>query len=251
LGSGRGLLGLALAFLVGNSVAALLGLLWLRARFFKPRLAWAPARWWRLLREAAPLGGAIVLSVAYTRTAVFLLDYLQGSSAVGLYGVAQKLTEPLAILPAALMAAVFPAFAQGLAQGDGRAGWLGRRAVALLALAGAGVALAGGFGGPWLIEVLYGGQYRGAEPALQILAVAVLFSFVNYALTHFLIAWGRQRLNLLFNGLLFVLNGALCLSLIPRFGLAGAAVGGLASEVLLFALCAWALARLGRSAPPR
>jgi O-antigen/teichoic acid export membrane protein len=241
--SGRGPLGLAWAFLGGSCATAALGLGWLRARFFAPRLGFAPARWWPLLREALPLGGAIVLSVGYTRTAVFLLQALQGSNAVGLYGVAQKLTEPLAILPAAVMAAVFPAYTQSLAQGGGRAGWLGRRAALLLAAAGAGIAAAGVWGGPWLIQWLYGEQYRGAEPALQILSAAVLFSFVNYALTHFLIAWGRQRLNLLFNGLLFGLNAALCLYLVPRFGLRGAAAAVLASEVLLSGLCTWALAR--------
>jgi O-antigen/teichoic acid export membrane protein len=114
----------------------------------------------------------------------------------------------------------------------------------LLAAAGAAIALAGVFGGPRLIEWLYGGQYRGAEPALQVLALAVLFSFVNYALTHFLIARGRQRLNLIFNALLFVVNGGLCLYLVPRYGLPGAAAATLASEALLFGLCAWALARL-------
>jgi O-antigen/teichoic acid export membrane protein len=246
LARGWGVAGLGAAHLAGAALAAGAGYAWLRARFFAPRLAWAPAEWRGLLRRALPLGGAIVFSVAYTRTAVFLLEALRGPEAVGLYGVALKLTEPTALVPAALMAAVFPAFAQGLALGQGRAAWLGRRSVAWLSLGGGAVALGGCLGGPWLIKLLYGTQYRGAEAALQLLSLSLLFSFVNYGLTHFLIALGRQKLNLLFNAGMLLLNAGLCLALIPIFGPAGAAAAVLISELLLCAACSASLIVVAR-----
>jgi O-antigen/teichoic acid export membrane protein len=238
---GGGVLGLGLAYLVGGGLAAGAGLLWLRRRFFSPRFAVAPPEWWGMLRQALPLGGAIVCSVVYTRTPVFLLDAMRGAEAVGLFGVAQKLIEPMALMPAALMAAVFPAFTQGLALNNGQAAWLGQRSVVLLALAGGAVAAAGFLGGPWLIEQLYGRQYAGSESPLQILALAVPLIFVNYALTHFIVAFDRQALNLLLSALLFAVNAALCLTLIPRYGPAGAAAAMLVSELLLLGLCSWAL----------
>jgi O-antigen/teichoic acid export membrane protein len=238
---GWGVAGLGAAHLAGAALAAGAGYGWLRTRFFVPQMKFAPAAWWGLLREALPLGGAILFSVAYTRTAVFLLEALRGPASVGLYGVAQKLTEPTALAPAALMAAVFPAFAQGLTLGNGQANWLGRRSVAWLAVAGGAAALAGSLGGPWVIGLLYGTQYRGAEVALQLLSLSLLFSFVNYGLTHFLIALGRQRLNLVFNAGLLVINAGICLALIPTYGPAGAAAGVLISEVLLCAACGGSL----------
>jgi O-antigen/teichoic acid export membrane protein len=65
--------------------------------------------------------------------------------------------------------------------------------------------------------------------------------FVNYALTHFLIAADRQHLNLVFNAVIFALNLFLCLLLIPRWGAGGAAGAVLASELALLALCSMAL----------
>ncbi len=254
LSSGLGLMGLAVVYLVGSSATVVLGAIWLNKRFFKISLAVDFADVWKLLRQALPLGGAIALSVAYTRTAVFLLDALRGAEAVGAYGVAQKLIEPLSIIPAALMAAVFPAFTQAVTREPAafrsgkeseQVGWLRAGSLKVLALAGTILAAAGALGGPWLIVQLYRGQYAQAVTALQVLALALLPTFLNYALTHFLIALGWQRLNLFFNAIVFVLNFALCLALIPSFGPAGAALAVAISECALFAMCQRAVARAG------
>ncbi len=229
-----------------------LGYLWLQRRFFSPRLAFDPEGWRKLFHQALPIGGAIVFSLAYTRTAVFVLDALEGAESVGFYGVAHRLVEPLALVPAAVMAAVFPALTESLASGGAGSRWLRRRSVALLAALGASIALAGVVAGPGLLGLLYGAQYAGSQTAFQILAASVVLSFVNYALTHFLIAQDRQVLNFYFNLAVFAFNLALCIALVPRFGPAGAAAAVVASEALLLALC-WAALRRGgvggRAAP--
>ena len=251
LASGQGLMGLAGAYVIGGGVTAILGYVWLRKETTASRTSLDLTHAWALLRQALPLGGAILFSIAYTRTAVFVLDARSGAEAVGLFGVAQKLIEPLAIIPAALMAAVFPAFTHRLAMADDRADGLRARSIRWLAGTGAAIACAALAGGPWLIETLYGGQYAGSEAAVQILGLAALPTFVNYALTHFLIALNRQRLNLIFNVIVFGLNLALCLILIPRFGPTGAAAAVLISECVLFVLCRRALPSQSRQPEPR
>jgi O-antigen/teichoic acid export membrane protein len=235
---------LASAYLLGNLLAALLGYLWLRHRFFIPRLRVKRSELLMLLRQALPLGGAILFSIGYTRTSIFLLDALHNSTAVGEYGVALRLTEPLAMIPAAIMAAVFPALSHALSQhGYAATRPLRLKTIGLLALAGSAIALGGWLLGPWLIHFLYGEQYAGSTAALQILALAALPTFVNYALTHFLVAVRQQRLNLAFNMIIFFMNFALCLWLIPQFGPSGAALAVVLSELLLLLLCALALSR--------
>ncbi len=235
-----GVNGVAVAYAMGNGFAACLGYLWLRRRFFKPELKTKRLANLALLRQALPLGGAILLSIVYTRTAIFLLDSMSGSTAVGEYGVAQRLTEPLALVPAAIMAAVFPALSQ---QGYAATRGLRFKTIGLLALGGLLIAVGGWLLGPWLIQFLYHDQYAGSTVALQILAVAALPIFVNYALTHFLVVRRQQRLNLIFNGVIFVVNLILCAWLIPRLGPGGAALATLLSELTLLTLCAVALSR--------
>ena len=246
LAAGLGLAGVAVAYLAGSLAGAAGGWLWLRHRFFTPTLSFRPEIWSEVVRRAIPLGAAIVLSVAYTRTAVFVLDALEGPDAVGTYGVALKLTEPLAILPAALLAAVFPAIVRRRADGDPAGERL--RSHTTLVLAGCGVLVAaiGVMAGPWLLDLLYGSQYAGAAAPFQILAVAVLFTFVNYALTHFVIAHDLHRRYLAYTATVFVLNLVLCLALVPRFGPVGAAWSVVLSEVLLLSLCWRALRRVPR-----
>jgi O-antigen/teichoic acid export membrane protein len=236
--------GVAVAYVIGNGLAAMLGYVWLRNRFFKPVLKIQRSASVALLRQALPLGGAILFSIAYTRTSVFLLDALNNSTAVGEYGVALRLTEPLALIPSAIMAAVFPALTHTIAQ----AGYAATRAlrlktIGLLSLAGLLIAVGGVLFGPWLIRFLYGTQYAGSTQALQLLAVAALPIFINYALTHFLVARRQQRLNLIFNAVIFAVNLILCSGLIPRFGPSGAALSIVLSELTLLILCSIALSR--------
>ena len=240
----------AVAYLAGNGLVALLGYVWLRRRFFMPVLRVKRSEAIRLLRQALPLGGAILLSIVYTRTSVFFLDAISGSTAVGEYGVALKLTEPLALIPSAVMAAVFPALAQALAhQGYAATLQLRVRTLGLLALVGVLIAAAGWLLGPWLIHFLYGNQYAGSTLALQILMLATLPIFINYALTHFLVALRQQRLNFAFNAVILVVNLVLCWFLIPRFGPGGAAMASVLSETLLLTLCVVAVSRSARLQP--
>jgi O-antigen/teichoic acid export membrane protein len=235
---------IAIAYGLGGIMAALLGYLWLRRRFFTPVLKVNRSEAWALLRQALPLGGAILFSIAYTRTSIFLLDALNNSTAVGEYGVALRLTEPLALIPAALMAAVFPALTHILAQqGYAATRTLRLKTIGLLTLAGLTIAVGGWLLGPWLIHFLYRDQYAGSTLPLQILALATLPMFINYALTHYLVVVRQQRLNFAFNIIIFGLNLALCLWLIPRFGTGGAALSTALSETLLLALCGLALTR--------
>jgi O-antigen/teichoic acid export membrane protein len=236
--------GVAAAYLIGGVLAALLGYTWLRRRFFKPVLKARRSASIALLRQALPLGGAILLSIAYTRTAVFLLDALNSSTAVGEYGVALRLTEPLALIPSAIMAAVFPALTHALTQaGYASTQSLRRKTIGVLSLAGLLIAVGGVLLGPWLIQFLYGTQYAGSTLPLQLLSIAVLPIFINYTLTHFLVARRQQRLNLIFNAVIFAVNLILCSALIPRLGPSGAALSVILSELTLLILCSIALSR--------
>ena len=139
---------------------------------------------------------------------------------------------------------MFPAIAHLLAQQDYAATRpLRLKTISILALCGSLIALGGWLLGPKLIQFLYGTQYVGSTVALQILALATLPMFINYALTHFLVARRQQRLNLVFNAVIFVVNLILCVWLIPRYGPGGAALAVLLSELTLLTFCTAALSR--------
>lgn len=196
-----------------------------------------------LLRQAAPLGVAIFLSIAYTRSAVLLLQYRLGETAVAQFSAAARLVEPTQVIPASLMAAVFPAISLALAQTPRQANVLGGRVSVLLG--GGGLALAASFwlAADWLLPWLYGPPYATAVPILQLLGLTIVPAFINYSLTHYLIARQQQVYLGLFTGGMLALHLALSWVLIGRLGVMGPALSMLVSEGFLLVACLWALAR--------
>jgi len=237
---GGGLLELALSNLLAVSLLATWGFFRLR------RAGWlvqsgVRAAYLSLLRQAVPLGIAIFLSIAYTRLAVLLLQARAGELLVADFSAAHRLVEPGQILPASLLAAVFPAYAHALHANPAGARRLALRVSFLLAGLGLAVALAFFLLAPWLIPFLYGTDYAGSIRVLQILGFSTIPAFVNYSLTHYLIARGRQVLLGYFNGAMLLLHATLSWFLIPRLGAVGPAVSVVAAELLLSICCLGAL----------
>ena len=96
---------------------------------------------------------------------------------------------------------------------------------------------------------LYGPAYATSSRVFQVLAVQLVLAFVNHALTHYLVAYGRQALLGVFTGAMLVLHATLSWLLIPRFGPVGPALSMIVAELLLTVLCLLTL-RAGRPATP-
>lgn len=246
---GGGLLGLALSNLISTALFALWAL-WLLHRegwLARPRWSalghvdWRPYR--HLLRRALPLGIAIFLSIAYTRLAIFLLQYFSGELAVAHYSAAYRLVEPTQIVPASLLAAAFPAFSYALHHAPRQARRLGWTVSLLLAGAGTVAAAAFAFFAPFIISLLYGPTYSESVPVLQVLGLSVVLTFVNYSLTHYLIARSQQTAVTLLSAGALLIHTVLCWQFIPRWGAVGPAVSVVTVEALLTCGCLLVLAR--------
>jgi O-antigen/teichoic acid export membrane protein len=195
----------------------------------------------RFVRDVAPLGLGIFLSAVYFRCDVFFIERWHGYDAVGIYNAAFRSVEALRLFPAAVMALAFPTFctARTLAPLTTTSMWLLLASVApALGLVMLPVPL---------LEFVYGPAFNVAAPALQVLGLALPLFFVNYALTHQVIAWDGQRAYL---GLVVAALTTSVLSnlvLVPSGGMRGAALATLLTELVLAAGCLVALAiRAGR-----
>ncbi|MEW5987580.1 MAG: oligosaccharide flippase family protein [Chloroflexota bacterium] len=200
-----------------------------------------------IFRQAWPLGLAIFLSIAYTRLPLFLLEYRLDEVAVAYFSAAQRLVEPTQIAPMAMMAAVFPAYARALDRNRPSADRLAWQTSLLLTLAGAGLALLFGWGGVTIVSWLYGEAFRAAGPVLQYLGLSILPAYLNYSLTHYLIARGQQLFVTLFTALMLLAHGWLSWRWLPEMGPAGPAASVVVAEIILTAGCLLAL-RFGRPA---
>lgn len=194
-----------------------------------------------LMQQAWPLGLSIFLSIAYTRLAVLLLEFWQGPEAVAHYSAAWRLVEPTQILPASLLAAVFPAFSLALTQNSQRARQLGWQTSLLLTLAGGLVAATFWLTAPWLVSWLYGAEFAVSVPVLRYLGLSVLPVYINYSLTQYLVARGQQRILTGLTAVTLTLHTLLCWLLIPKLGILGPTLSVIVAESVLLVGCLWGL----------
>jgi O-antigen/teichoic acid export membrane protein len=220
----------ALAAFVGGVAATLL----VRRRF-GTHFRLAVARIPYLLKEALPLGPALMISVCYLKIDTLLLVALKTSRDVGIYGSAYQPIEYLFLASAVVINVVFPLVAAAYAVGDfGRVSELYRRGAEILV---AGLVLV-----PVLLSLIavplvsrvYGPAYDDAARPLQLLAVALVLMVLSGWQAFVLLAAGRQRATLVYD--LGALGVAVCACsiLIRAYGITGAALGALCTALFVF-----------------
>jgi O-antigen/teichoic acid export membrane protein len=188
-----------------------------------------------VLRDAAPIGLGILVSALYFRCDVYFLNYWRGLESVGMYNAVFRLVEAMRLVPAAVLAVVFPELCRASS----------RQPMTRLALVlGAAGALAMAFtftAAEGIVHLTYGAAYYGAIEPLRVLSVALPLFFVNYALTHQVIAWDGQRRYLAVTCAALAANVTGNVLLIPPYGMLGAAWATLVTELVVAAGCLAAL----------
>lgn len=255
--SGAGVWGLAVA---GNlAVWAALAFSYRQLRRYV-RPVWQPdwAYWRRAAWQPTAVGLGIIFSIVSFRVDNLLIPPLvagDGREALGLYNVAYKLFEPSLILPSVLLAVTFPLMSQAAKRAPGEAGGMRalllRQTLPLLLALGAVASLGLALLAAPLISVLYGASYAASAPVLATLALACVPMFLNYGLTHALIAMDRPQLYAVFTLAALVLNVAANIMLIPALGIGGAALATVGTEALLLMLCLAAVLWLLRETPSK
>lgn len=230
---GAGLNGFVLTIFLANLVATIPAML-VSFKLLRPRLNMDLGLAKSLLKDTLPIGLMMVFTSIILKSGTVMLSFFQNDIAVGLYGAPHRLFESLLIFPGFFSAALLPVFTklhtsnrEGLARGY--AGSLRLLTMVGLPIAAGITVLADKF-----IFLLFGQAYGGSEMVLQILIWAWLFAALNVMLTHFMIASGKQRLNMAIYGACTVGHLVFAIWLIPTFSYTGTSLALLLSQVLLF-----------------
>lgn len=196
---------------------------------FRPELA---RRAWR---ASAPLLATSALGLLIFNADFILLRVFRGREEVGFYLAAYALITFLGQLGNVARISLIPTLTRVRDQPDVEAE-INHSALARVSLVALPVAVGGFLVGADLVRDLYGAEYQSAALPLQILIWTITGLLWRSVLEAFLIARDEQGLVLRATALVAGLNLALNLVFIPRYGLPGAAVTTLASEVVRLAL---------------
>ena len=189
--------------------------------------------WRHVLAAGLPLGVAAALDILYVRIDVFILAIYRPFYEVGLYSMAYRVYELLLLVPGFFIRSLFPVLAREMAEGRTLIRQRIQRATFLVIAAGlptvaAGVALA-----PQLVRLVGGEAFAGATVVLRLLLAAVLFSALNSLARHIIIAGGEAGRAVWLYAAGLIINVAVNVALIPRYGAPAAALAMVASETAM------------------
>jgi O-antigen/teichoic acid export membrane protein len=182
-----------------------------------------------LLRSSLPLMISSIAVFVYLRANIFFLNEYESREDVGIYLAAAALSGSAYLMPSVLVSALAPGlyrlYHEGREQFENRLSLLTN----ILTLAIYAVALAVTVSSHKIITALYGVKFLHASPVLA-LHVWTLIP-VAYGLTSSIWLAAEKRTSLLMSRTICggIVNVALNLLLIPRFGIIGAAIATLAA----------------------
>ena len=199
-------------------------------------IRWRGARalWPKLVGVGISVGIASTLTFAYGRVDQLLVYELAPSSAdVGIYAAMYKILDNAGFVPIAVMTTFFPIMAGLYPDQPARLRRIMQTAIDYLTMISLGaVTLAIVAAGP-IVELLFGPAYASGATILPILMGAFVPICIGGVAGNMVTATDLQRRYVWYAGLGLLVNVALNLALIPRYGIAAAAWVTLATEVVV------------------
>ncbi len=182
---------------------------------------------------AVPFGLASIFARVYTYIDSILLSKMAGEVAVGWYSIPHKIVQAFLFIPGSLVAVLYPRFSELFVADKKKLAYIFERGLKYLLLIAFPIALGIGILAEDIILSLFGDQYVNSVLPLQILLIGLLFSFCSYLTGAFLNACNRQVAQTVIAAFVMIVNIFLNLLLIPRYGITGAAVAAVLSNVIL------------------
>ncbi len=208
--------------------------------------------WKKVLRKTLPYGAAILLATIYVRIDVILLSLMRDSEEVGIYGVAARILENLAVFSIFFLNSALPTITRLFRDNQEKLKKLLQYAFDFLILIGLPI-VAGGVTLAFPIVALVSSPeflsnaatgFFGSDLALQILLSGMLFAYLGNLFGYTLLA-GDQQIKLLYvNAIAVVFNVVSNLLVIPIWGFRGAAATSVASQIFVCILGFFFLRRM-------
>jgi PST family polysaccharide transporter len=192
-----------------------------------------------LLRRSLPFAVLAGSAVVYDRLDVVLVAKISGSSAVGIYAAAGRVTEGLLVIPAAIGAALYPTLAADGLRAVANLRATLRWAVPLCAV----VTLLAVVPGGMFVDLIFGGRYPGVGVTFQLLVPTVALQSLTIPLAYMLQAGARTTLAVMATVVGLAVDILCNVVLVPRFDARGASVSATIAEGCVLAVLVWFVMR--------
>jgi O-antigen/teichoic acid export membrane protein len=190
----------------------------------------------QLIVVGVPFAIASLLYLAYTQVDQVLVFELAGARQAGLYGAANRMLDRALVIPASILATLFPMIAGAFREDIVRMrGLIQTAAEVLLTATVPFVCLVAVIARP-LMTLMFGPQFAEAGDALTVFMIVFAASGFSFIAGDLVIVLGIQRRYIFYALAGLVVNVGLNVVLIPPYGFLAAAWVSLVTEVVVIGL---------------
>ncbi|WP_160060256.1 flippase [Psychromonas sp. L1A2] len=184
-----------------------------------------------LLKDSWPLILTGVVISVYMKIDQIMIGDMLGNKAVGEYAAAVKLSEPWYFIPTIIASSVFPSIINTKKNSEKAYYERLQKLYNLVVKIALVIAITITFLSDWIINLLYGSEFSQASSVLSIHIWAGVFAFLGIASRKWFIAENLSMLSFWRTFFGMVINIVMNILLIPCYGIQGAAVAILLSQI--------------------
>jgi len=187
-----------------------------------------------MLRDSWPLIFTSFAGLLYLSVDQILVGNILGYEQLGIYSAGTKLVLVLYVVPSVISNILYPKVI-ALHKSDSTDSFVKKleQVYFICLLMALVIFLFYLVFGRYLIDILFGAEYGDSVVILQIYSLSILFVFFNSMNNKLLMIDNLQKLMLSRNVFGLIVNAVLGISLIPKYGVVGAAIGTALAQIFL------------------
>lgn len=201
-----------------------------------------------MLRTTVPFLLSDGLSLLYTRWPVAAIAIFLGTTPVAWFAIALQIISLSYIIPALIFNVTLPYFSSVSMENAVLKRWF-RNLFAAQVLYGIAVVAVLAVAGEYVISMIFGAKYQATADTLAIIMVVPAIKSISFACSTILVAKNRIKLRVLMQVGILIVSLIGSWFLIPRYGLVGAAVLIVGTEVLLMIAYSWGTYHILKTLP--
>ena len=195
-----------------------------------------PSQWWGILKASLPFGAISLTFVVANQIDTVMLSLWMEDVVVGLYAVAYGLMGNLLFFSNALNGALGPTLARTYAGSKETVNSVYQTSFRMLFIISMPLAVGGTLLASQIVVLLYTDEFAAAVPAFQVLVWVVPLMSLHTLCSGMATAIHKEKPQAKIRVTAAIANIALNIYVIPRYGLMGAAVVTVVTELFLFIL---------------
>lgn len=186
-----------------------------------------------VVKTALPFAIITLVGSIMANTDIYMLGIWKTPEDIGMYSAAQRFYQFILIIPSMIASATLPLMSRLANKDNAKFRTVLEKTLSVFMMIGIPMAIGGLVLADQIILLIFGPSYMNAIPALRVFMIMLLASFPLIVLINSIFVYNKQKKLVWANIFGVLANIVLNFSLIPKFGITGAAVATLASTTVI------------------